>query len=48
MFSSNQFILKLKTAPFVKCVDLLTSEFQPSELKSDQAIADLNEMHQCV
>ncbi len=29
-------------------MDLLTSELQPSELKGDQAVADLDEMHQSV
>lgn len=29
-------------------MDLLTSELQPSELKGDQAVADLDKMHQSV
>lgn len=29
-------------------MDLLTSELQPSELKGHQAVADLNEVNQCV
>jgi len=29
-------------------VDHLTSELQPSELKGDQTVADLDEMHQSV
>ena len=29
-------------------MDLLTSELQPSELKGDEAVADLDEVHQGV
>ena len=39
--------VKLKVEKWQVCI-FLTSELQPSELEGDQAVADLDEMHQSV